>query len=303
MESNNNSDALDQTTTTQVVNDSGYISNPFKVFVHALNALRSNNLGLLIRVLLLFIAYMIVYTLLLAAFNDNDAAEGLLSIVNIFIAGYLTAMFVRYAISTSRFERLDFTQLIQSANKIFLRMVGLLVLMGLIIATGFILLIIPGIIFLYWFALAPYVLVDQDLGVIESLKKSRELVKGKFWEIIGLWTAYLNLTIVFPVLISALLVPIAVFLPESLVGISIILSIPIILLLIVYFIVLPFLQYIAWAYRYSSAQVLTQMNQSKPTTDKYNYISVVVAALFFVAVLILITAIITKVLGSGFNFV
>lgn len=50
---------------------------------------------------------------------------------------------------------------------------------------GTILLIIPGIIFAIWFSFSKFVFVEQKLGVIDSMRKSRGLVKGRFWAILG----------------------------------------------------------------------------------------------------------------------
>lgn len=58
-------------------------------------------------------------------------------------------------------------------------------LVGLAILGGMILLIIPAILFGVWFSLAEYVLVSEDKAGTEALKRSRELVKGYWWEVFG----------------------------------------------------------------------------------------------------------------------
>ena len=66
-----------------------------------------------------------------------------------------------------------------------LRLFGLSLLTGLFVAAGFILLIIPGIIILRRYFLAPYILVDQKLGIIDSMKASAELSKPYSWSVYG----------------------------------------------------------------------------------------------------------------------
>jgi hypothetical protein len=61
----------------------------------------------------------------------------------------------------------------------------LVVLVFLASFGGFILLIIPGIIFGIWFSFSNFVFVDKGLGVKASMGKSRELVKGRFWAVLG----------------------------------------------------------------------------------------------------------------------
>ncbi len=52
-------------------------------------------------------------------------------------------------------------------------------LVGVLIVAGFFALIIPGIIILPRLILAPYLLVDQDTGIIEAVKRSWHLTEGK----------------------------------------------------------------------------------------------------------------------------
>lgn len=56
---------------------------------------------------------------------------------------------------------------------------------GLLIFVGFILLIVPGIILAVWFSLISYVVVVEKAGPIEALKRSKNLVKGYFWPVLG----------------------------------------------------------------------------------------------------------------------
>lgn len=66
---------------------------------------------------------------------------------------------------------------------------------GLAIAGGLILLIIPGIIFGVSFAMYGFLIVDQNMGPIESLNASRALTKGVRWQLFlfGLLMILLNL--------------------------------------------------------------------------------------------------------------
>lgn len=57
-------------------------------------------------------------------------------------------------------------------------------LTGLIVMTGLLLLIIPGIIFSVWFAFAYFLLVDEDMRGMNALLKSKEYVRGLWWKIV-----------------------------------------------------------------------------------------------------------------------
>jgi hypothetical protein len=59
------------------------------------------------------------------------------------------------------------------------------VLVFLTVFGGTILLIIPGIVFAIWFSFSKLVFVNEKLGIVDSMKKSRGLVKGRFWAVMG----------------------------------------------------------------------------------------------------------------------
>jgi len=59
--------------------------------------------------------------------------------------------------------------------------VGLL--SGIIVMGGYLLLIIPGIIFAIWFSLTAIIVVAEDLGGMNALLKSKSYVTGYWWEI------------------------------------------------------------------------------------------------------------------------
>jgi uncharacterized membrane protein len=67
-------------------------------------------------------------------------------------------------------------------------MFGLYLLMGLYIFVGLILFIIPGLIMLRRYFLAPYVMLDTRCGITEAMERSAELSKpysGYIWGMIG----------------------------------------------------------------------------------------------------------------------
>lgn len=66
------------------------------------------------------------------------------------------------------------------------RFLGVGLLSGLVIALGFVALIVPGIIFLRRYFLAGYFLIDGDLGVMEAMKRSAAATKGRAMAVWGL---------------------------------------------------------------------------------------------------------------------
>jgi len=60
-----------------------------------------------------------------------------------------------------------------------------IILVGLTVFGGLLLLIIPGIIFAVWFSLAGYVRIIEGIGSTGALKRSKQLVKGNWWYVLG----------------------------------------------------------------------------------------------------------------------
>jgi predicted esterase len=77
-------------------------------------------------------------------------------------------------------------------------------LSGLIIFGGFVFFIIPGIIFSVWFYFAVFVVIAEDLGVMNALLKSREYVRNYWWPVF--WRSLFIALIVFLVITIALLI-------------------------------------------------------------------------------------------------
>ena len=59
------------------------------------------------------------------------------------------------------------------------------ILFILVVSFGFILFIIPGMIFAIWFGFAQFIAISEGLGPRASLARSRQLVKGRFWAVAG----------------------------------------------------------------------------------------------------------------------
>ncbi len=65
------------------------------------------------------------------------------------------------------------------------RLVVVDVLFALSVLLGLVLLVLPGIVFFVWFALAGPVVKIERRGPVEALRRSRELVGGSFWRVLA----------------------------------------------------------------------------------------------------------------------
>jgi len=64
-------------------------------------------------------------------------------------------------------------------------LIGLALLIGLVVGIGFILLIIPGIIFLVFLSVSVSAFIIERLGVTDAMSRSWKLVSGQWWHTLG----------------------------------------------------------------------------------------------------------------------
>jgi len=69
------------------------------------------------------------------------------------------------------------------------------ILTGVIVLIGFILLIVPGIIFSVRLKFVSYLIIDKGLGPIEAIKTSWNITKGSVWNLFVLGAALLGINI------------------------------------------------------------------------------------------------------------
>jgi hypothetical protein len=65
----------------------------------------------------------------------------------------------------------------------YLKFLLLTIVVYIIFALGIVLLIVPFILFMTWFAFSMFIYVERGTGIRASLSESKKLVKGRFWKI------------------------------------------------------------------------------------------------------------------------
>jgi uncharacterized membrane protein len=94
----------------------------------------------------------------------------------------------------------------------FWRYLGASILLSLAVAIGFVLLIVPGIIFGLMFMFATFIVIERELGPIDAMNESHRLTRGHKWQLFGF---VLLLVLVNLLGLLALLVGIFVSIPVS----------------------------------------------------------------------------------------
>lgn len=97
------------------------------------------------------------------------------------------ALFLEVRVVTGK-KDIELNDLWEAAQKYFFRLIGLVFVLSLLVLGGLILLILPVFFVITRVFLAPYVMIDEDLGIVDSIKRSNELTKGNWkpiWTMIG----------------------------------------------------------------------------------------------------------------------
>lgn len=106
----------------------------------------------------------------------------ILFIIETFIAVWISIILIQLSASIIQNKTVVPIQLQQSSTKLIypVLIVGLLQL--LVILGGFILLIIPGLIFMVWYVFVQFSAVLDNKKGMEALSHSKTLVQGRFWK-------------------------------------------------------------------------------------------------------------------------
>jgi hypothetical protein len=101
------------------------------------------------------------------------------SIISLLMGAYIGAGILNFALQVARGQRPSFG-VVFSGGRWFLSMLGLQIVLGIAVSFGFLLCLLPGIYLALRFAVAQAVVVDENLGPIDAMKRSWELT-GAAW--------------------------------------------------------------------------------------------------------------------------
>lgn len=143
---------------------------------------------------------MVLYGGSIFAFKDPGMARlvttGILAILMmlafiIMIYVGVTAKIGMYRLIKNRLESVgsvgakNVKEIFNESKKYFWKFIGVSFLTGLFVILWSFLFIIPGIIFAVYYSFSIWALVCEDYEATAALKRSKELVKGYWWSVVG----------------------------------------------------------------------------------------------------------------------
>jgi hypothetical protein len=158
------------------------LPSAFKLFAPSLEALKVNALTLitLMATPLLLLAPLLLLTIIFGRYDSGwmvvlgaviSLLGGLLYLILCIVVG---PALIATQLQGARGKHLRYGQAFKRgiSQWLWLRYVGVSVCVGLVVLGGLLLFIVPGLFMLRRYVLAPYYLVDRNLGVFEAMRQS-----------------------------------------------------------------------------------------------------------------------------------
>jgi hypothetical protein len=159
-----------------------------------------------------FVVYagVAVLSALLGAVLELWLAALIMAVVSLIAFFWLQAALVK-AVEDVRDGRADFSlaETFDLARQHLTSVLVAAIIAGLGIVLGLILLIVPGLVLLTWWAVIIPVVVLENRSAGESFTRSRELVRGYGWSVFGVIVLVVLLLIGFNIVLSIVLTPLA----------------------------------------------------------------------------------------------
>jgi len=125
--------------------------------------------------------------------NSLGQGEGFFSIYGllfliIFLVILLVIVFAQasyFYIALSKKKNPLLREIFNNAKKYFWKYIALSIVLSFFLFFLYLALIIPGIIFSVYWIFAFYILISENKGIMDSLRRSKEIVKGRWWKVFG----------------------------------------------------------------------------------------------------------------------
>ncbi len=167
------------------------LPSAFSLFKPSWEGLKQNLLELVV----VWLAPTLAAVLLLVAggsmtSNGTDGAGavlfGLGVIVLLLYLALIGPAIIHIQLKSSLMEKATYESAWETSKKYWWRFLLLSIMVGVVVFIGFLLLIIPGVILLKRYFLSHYALIDQDLGLVDSMRKSNELSRNRSMSVYGI---------------------------------------------------------------------------------------------------------------------
>ena len=144
------------------------------------------NLGFFILFLIIIFMVNTFFSVFSGLFENRLPIFSLIfSLGSLFASLVINIVIIKVALKFCDNDKREISEVISFDAPLFFKFVAGYFLYILIVALGFLLLIVPGIIWMIKYQYAVYLIADKGSGPLESLRKSSEITQGVKWELFG----------------------------------------------------------------------------------------------------------------------
>ncbi|MFA5174219.1 MAG: hypothetical protein WC438_03485 [Candidatus Pacearchaeota archaeon] len=129
-------------------------------------------------------------------FVDNLSYTLFLAFLGILVFALGILMGASFIVNAFSGKKLGFKESLKGGKKYFWKYFWFSVVYSIFIILLFLLLVVPGIIFMIYWIFGAYILINENKGILASLKESRKLIKGKWWKTFGYFILFSLIIIV-----------------------------------------------------------------------------------------------------------
>ena len=112
------------------------------------------------------------------ATTQIPAGNAIILLIIGIIFGIATIAYKKYVLNFTRDGKCDFNDIINCMKEKWLNILLTEVLVGILVFLASLLFVIPGIILAFAYSMVTYLVIDTNLSATDSMKKSREMMKG-----------------------------------------------------------------------------------------------------------------------------
>lgn len=127
----------------------------------------------------------------------SPGASIIVSLVGI-ICGIAGIAYSKYVLNFVRNGKMDYKDILNCIKEKWLNILVAELLVGLLVFLASLLLVIPGIILGLAYSMVTYLVVDTELSSVDSMKKSREMMKGYKWDYFVFGLSFIGWIILLP---------------------------------------------------------------------------------------------------------
>jgi predicted small secreted protein len=171
-----------------------YIKESFKIYF------KKENMIFFIKVMSLAVIFSTIISLTtnyLKGSTPNYSSDLLLSKTFVIISYVMLVLsfFVYFWMQSSTYLSIlnigsNESEVIKKSLRKLPLLIGVNMILGIITLFGFVLLIIPAVIFGVWYSFTIFLMLDKNISFKKAMKVSKQLVKGKFMKVFGRYIVF-----------------------------------------------------------------------------------------------------------------